>query len=380
MKNVLIYSDEISQVEYDPNHPFKPGRGKHLMELLNRYSLLDAEGLEVIAPRPLPEELLTLFHTGFYIDLLKRADEGEFRLEMLEAGLGTGDNPIFPGMFRFALVSAGGTHQGAMMLDGDEARFVFNPIGGFHHAGKDHAGGFCYVNDIAIAISDLLRRDRRIVYIDIDVHHGNGVESAFYRTDKVLTISIHESGRTLYPWSGFEDQTGEGEGAGFNVNIPLLKGTDDEVYVYAFESVVPPLVKNFKPDIVFAQVGGDTHREDPLAHFNLTSNGYKQVIRMINDISPKVMATGGGGYNVYKTPALWALAWAVFCGLEPRDHFAGVVGGMMYGPESHAGSLEDAPFVSRGAEKDACFEHARDMVRSIKKNVFPVHGIQGGAE
>lgn len=146
--------------------------------------------------------------------------------------------------------------------------------------------------------------------------------------------------------------------------------------MYAFESIVPPLIESFKPDIVFAQIGGDAHREDPLAHFRLTSNGYKKAVRIINDISPKILAIGGGGYNEYKTAALWTLAWAVFCGLEPCDHYAGVVGGMMYGPEAHAGRLEDEPFVANGVDKDESFAHARDVVAYIKKNVFPVHGIR----
>ncbi len=374
--NVLVYSDQITRVEYDPNHPFKPGRGKQFMDLLQRYSLIHEENQRILEPEPLPEELLYLFHTRYYIELFRKADEGNFSVEMFAAGLGTGDNPVFPGMYRFALVCSGGTLQGARMLERGEARFVFNPIGGFHHAGKDHAGGFCYINDIAIAILDLVSRGKRIAYIDIDVHHGNGVESAFYASDRVLTISIHESGKTLYPWSGFENEIGTGAGTGYNVNIPLEKGSDDEVYEFAFESIVPPLIERFAPDVVFAQIGGDTHREDPLAHLQLTSNGYKKTVKRINDISPKIMATGGGGYNVYKTSALWTLAWAVFCGIEPRDHYAGVVGGMMYGPEAQAGSLEDPPFAAIGVDKDDCFRKARETVDYIKKNVFPVHGLR----
>lgn len=375
MYNILMHSDEVSRVEYDPNHPFKPGRGKQLLDLLKRHNLIYEDNQKVISPQPLDESLLLLAHTRYYIDLFKRADEGEFSLEMLEAGLGTGDNPIFRGMYRFALITSGGTWQGAQMLDAGEARFVFNPIGGYHHAGKNHAGGFCYVNDIGIAIMDLIKKGRRVVYIDIDVHHGNGVQDLFYKDDRVLKISIHESGMTLYPWSGFQNEIGADAGRGYNVNIPLLKGTDDEVYVEAFESVVPPLVKAFGPDIVFAQIGGDVHKEDPLAHLRLTSNGYKRVIQIINELSPKIMATGGGGYNVYKTSALWALAWATFCGITPSDHYAGVVGGMMYGPEAHAGSLEDEPFVAKGAEKDEYRRHAAEVVDYIRKQVFPIHGM-----
>ena len=174
MKNILMYSDEISRVEYDPNHPFKPGRGKHLMELLKRYSLIYEDNQQIITPEPLSEELLYLAHTRYYIDLFKRADEGEFRLEMLEAD-STGDNPIFRGMYRFSMITAGGTHQGAMMLMNDEARFVFNPIGDFTTRERI-TRGFCYINDIVIAAADLVRKGKRVAYIDIDVHHGNGAE------------------------------------------------------------------------------------------------------------------------------------------------------------------------------------------------------------
>ena len=234
-----------------------------------------------------------------------------------------------------------------MMLYQGIARFVFNPFGGFHHAGKDHAEGFCYINDIAVAIADLIRKDQRVAYIDIDAHHGNGVQDAFYETDKVLCISLHESGETLYPGTGSEAEIGSKEGVGYNVNIPLRAGTDDELYLFVFQSLVPPLIQNFKPDIVVANIGCDIHRDDPLANLNLTSNGYRSVISMINDLCPKILALGSGGYNLHRTAALWALAWAEFCGLQPQDLHAGLVGGMMYGPETGAGQLDDPPICCR---------------------------------
>ncbi|MCP4130826.1 MAG: acetoin utilization protein AcuC, partial [bacterium] len=241
--------------------------------------------------------------------------------------------------------------------------------------GKDHAEGFCYVNDIALAITECLKKGCRVAYIDIDVHHGNGIQDAFYGNKNVLTISLHESGRSLYPGSGFENETGINEGLGYTVNIPLLKGSDDEVYLYAFESLVPQLVTNYKPHIVFAEIGGDTHIEDPLANLALTSNSYKEVIGIINKISPKIMATGGGGYNPSKTAALWTLAWAAFCGIEPEDHFAGSIGGMMYGPETDSGNLDDAPYYAPKVEKDRTLHHAENIVAAIRDTVFPIHGL-----
>jgi acetoin utilization protein AcuC len=376
IRNILIYSDKLASFEYSENHPFKPSRAKQFLDLLIRYSLIFEPNQRIIEPEPLREELLYLFHDREYIELLKTFDKGKYTIEMYGAGLGTEDNPVIDGIYEFSLAASGGTYQGAMMLLNNEALFVFNPLGGFHHAGRNHAEGFCYINDIAITISDLVRKGQRVVYIDIDVHHGNGVQDAFYDSDRVFTISLHESGKSLYPWSGFEDGIGMRDGRGYNINIPLLRGTDDEVYLYAFESIVPPLVKKFNPDIVCVEIGGDAHREDPLAHLNLTSNGYMKVVNMIKEFSPKLLALGGGGYNVFKTAALWALAWAVICGLEPKDNYAGLVGGMMYGPETESGSLQDEPFVLTGEEKKNCFKHAKTVVRFIQELLFPLHGIK----
>lgn len=375
LTNALMYSYDLARQEYKPTHPFKPMRARLMFELLNRYGLISEENQRIIEPPIMNEELLYLFHTREYIELLKRGEKGEFTVEMLHAGLGTQDNPVFKSMFQYALAASSGTYEGAMMLYRGDARFVFNPFGGFHHAGNDHAEGFCYINDIAVAVADLVEKGQRVAYVDIDAHHGNGVQDAFYETDRVLTISLHESGETLYPGTGSEVEMGIGEGTGYSVNIPLLAGTDDEVYLLAFKSLVPLLIENFRPDIVVANIGCDTHRDDPLSHLNMTSNGYKKVLSLINDLSLKILALGSGGYNIQKTAALWTLAWAIFCGLEPQDLQAGLVGGMMYGPETNAGQLDDSQYIIEGWEKDLCMAHARRVIDHIKGNIFPLHGI-----
>ncbi|OPY73852.1 MAG: Acetoin utilization protein AcuC [Syntrophorhabdus sp. PtaU1.Bin002] len=377
MLNVLLHSNELANSEYRPNHPFKPARARLLLELLNRYALLDHVNQKIVEPTPLDEELLYLFHTKEYIDILKRAENGEFTVDMLQAGLGTTDNPVFPSMFRLALLASGATYEGAMLIFRNVARMAFNPIGGFHHAGRDHAEGFCYINDIAIAIADLVRKGQRVAYIDIDAHHGNGVQDAFFDTNRVLNISLHESGKTLYPGTGFETEIGSGEGTGYTVNIPFQAETDDEVYLFTFDALVPPLVKAFNPDIVFTVIGADAHKDDPLAHLNLTSNAYKHIVTLLSQISPKIMAVGAGGYNVHRAVSLWTLAWAAFCGLEPVDLHAGLIGGMMYGPEANAGSLEDPPYTINGLNKDLCLDHAKRVVQFIQDHVFPIHGIVG---
>jgi acetoin utilization protein AcuC len=372
---VLIYGDELAGAEYSESHPFKPFRAKIFHELLHRYYNLQVDGFRVKTPEPLEEELLYLFHARPYIDLLKRAGRGEFDQAMLSAGLGSDENPIFKGMFDLALMVAGGTYQGAMTLADGEAETVFDPVAGFHHAKRDHASGFCYVNDVVIAITALVRMGFRVASVDVDVHHGDGVQEAFYATDRVLTVSVHESGTTLFPGTGFETEIGSDAGKGYNVNIPLRAGTDDDIYFSAFESIVPPLVESFRPDMVFAVIGGDVHREDFLAHLNVTSNGYKRVVSRIKSLSSRILAMGGGGYNIYRTAALWAVAWSILSGMEPEDKFSGLVGGMMYGPEAKAGSLEEKPFLLEGREKELCAEHADRVVSYIKENVFPIHGL-----
>jgi len=376
VRNVLMYSSHLAQQEYKPSHPFKPMRAKLMYELLNRYDLISGENQIIVEPQLMDENLLYLFHTREYIELLKKGEKGELSVEMLHAGLGTDDNPLFSTMYQYALSASSATFQGATMLFRGDARFVFNPFGGFHHAERNHAGGFCYINDIAIAITWLVNAGQKVAYIDIDAHHGNGVQDAFYETNRVLTLSFHESGETLYPGSGSEGEMGSGEGAGYNINVPLLAGTDDEVYLLAFESLVPPLVRSFKPDVLVACIGCDTHWKDPLTHLNLTSNGYKKAISIMNALSPKILALGSGGYNVLKTAALWTLAWAEFSGLQPRDLYLGQVGGVMYGPEAGAGQLDDPPFIVRGQAKEHCIAHTLRVVDFVKDNIFPLHGMK----
>lgn len=375
IQNILFYSDSLASFNYGANHPFKPIRAKFFYELLNRYSLIFEPNQKTILPIKLDDKLLLLFHTAKYVELLRLCNRGEYTLEMLDAGIGNSDNPVVSGMLDFALGAAGATYEGAMIIAKGEAQFVFNPHGGFHHARKDFAEGFCYVNDIAIAITALMNQGKRIAYCDIDVHHGNGVQEAFYEDDRVLTISLHESGRSLYPWSGFEDEIGIGKGKGFNVNIPFHSGADDAIYLSVFDEIVPSLVAAFKPDILFIECGGDAHKDDPLAHLNLTSRSFETVLKELKDLCPRIIATGGGGYDVHKTAAIWALTWATLCGIKITDSFAGLVGGMMYGPEARISILEDDSFTITGPEKQICREEADRVVAYIKKEIFPIHGI-----
>jgi acetoin utilization protein AcuC len=376
--SVFVYSDEMSWFDFGPDHPFKPERASKTYELCTRYGVMNHPWIQILEPRPLDPSLLALFHDFTYLSLLREASQGRFRLEMLERGLGTADNPILCGIYDWSLRAAGGTQEAmAYLLDG-RALVAFNPLGGFHHAMAEHAEGFCYINDIVIGIKDALQRfpGLKIAFLDLDAHHGNGVQAPFYKDPRVLFISLHETGRTLYPWSGNETDMGEGEGRGFTVNVPLEPGTDDEVYGYVFDAVVPPLVRAFSPDLMVALLGADTLISDPLTHLKLTNNGYQKTVGTIMDLCPKILGLGGGGYDLYRTARCWTLAWALLNHLEPMDEFAGLVGGMMFGPEMEVGSLYDHPYLSTGEVKEKAFEEGRRVVAHIQKEIFPFHGLR----
>jgi acetoin utilization protein AcuC len=375
--SIFVYSDELAWFDFGSDHYFKPERASKTYELCNRYGLMNHEWMKILNPQSIDESVLASFHEEGYLACLKTAGKGEPTLELLERGLGTPDNPILPGIFDWSLRVTGGTVEAMDCILQGKALTAFNPLGGFHHARKGSAEGFCYINDIVIAIKEALRKypDIKIIYFDIDAHHGNGVQEAFYDDPRVLFICMHETGKTLYPWSGNETETGEGAGRGFTVNIPLEPGTDDEVFSFAFDEIVPPLIEAFSPDLIVAELGADTLISDPLTHLKLTNNGYMRAIKKVIKLCPRILALGGGGYDLYRTARCWTLAWGALNNLEPVDEFAGLVGGMMFGPELEVGSLFDHSYSSGGEVKAKSVAEAQRVVEYLKKEVFPVHRI-----
>lgn len=373
--SLFVHSRELASFELAPDHPFRPERVSKTMELCLRYGIWDKPWMKLEAPLGVTDEELTRFHDPSYIRVLKEASQGNISLQTLERGLGTKDCPIVPGLYEWAVGIVGGTLVAMRAILEGQAHVAVNLYGGLHHGMPGHAEGFCYLNDIAVSILEALDRGWRVAYLDCDAHHGNGVQEAFYRDSRVLFISIHETGRTLYPWQGWETQLGEGEGYGYNVNLPLEPASDDEVYQMVFNSVVVPLLEAFGPDLLVAQLGADSLISDPLTHLRLTNNGYSHVVRSIAGLGLPILALGGGGYDIYRTARCWTLAWAILNNLEPQDELAGLVGGMMFGPEMEVGSLWDAPHPTQGEAKQKAMEEAARVVRFIEQRVFPIHGI-----
>jgi acetoin utilization protein AcuC len=370
----FIYSDILSKFDYGDDHPFKPIRARNTMELCNRHGLLYAVGVTRPEPSPASRDQLELFHSREYLELLARIEEGEHDLQMLAAGIGTPDCPMLKGIYEFNRLAAGATLLGIDLVLHNEVQRAFNLVGGFHHAGTDHAEGFCYVNDVGVGIASLLEQGVRVAFVDTDAHHCNGVQDRFLEDDRVLTISLHQLSDGFYPETGRVSEYGLRKGRGYSVNLPLAPGTDDEIYVSAFERVVPPLLEAFAPEIVIAEIGADTLISDPLTNLRLTSNGYEAVIKQLCDAAPRLVAVGGGGYDVFRTSNCWTLAFAAMCGIEPEDEFAGLVGGRMYGTE--IGGLRDMQIATRGEVKERAREAAEAAVRQIHEVVFPVLGAR----
>ena len=307
--------------------------------------------------------------------MLRASDSGLAPAIACRYGLGPGDNPIFPGIWDAARLVAGGSLRGARLIADGEVTRAFHFAGGLHHAMRDRASGFCYVNDAVLAILYLRARGLRVAYVDIDAHHGDGVQHAFYDDPNVLTISTHERGDRLFPGTGFVEETGEGDGVGYAVNLPLDVLTSSGIYLPAFEAVVPPLVTKFRPDALVIQLGIDSHRTDPLTHLSLTVQGFTRAVKRLLPLAPRVVALGGGGYDLTNVARAWTAAWAAMNDVDlPRD----------LPRESHRDmqrlgleilSLDDPaealpPDTRRWAE-----EYARRQVGEIQDRIFPLHGL-----
>ncbi|MBO2451494.1 acetoin utilization protein AcuC [Actinomadura barringtoniae] len=306
----VFWDDRLISYDFGPTHPMNPVRVELTMELAREFALLDSGNVDVEEFAPAPEELLRLVHEEAYIAAVKSA--GETGLPEIKYGLGTPDNPVFLGMHEATSLVVGASVAGAEAVWTGQSEHAANISGGLHHALAGAASGFCVYNDPAIAIAWLLRNGaERIAYVDVDVHHGDGVQAAFYDDPRVMTISLHETPRTLFPGTGFPNETGAPGAEGTAVNVALPPGTGDALWLRAFDAIVPPLLREFRPQILVTQHGADAHSLDPLAHLSLSVDGqrtaYEQLHRLAHETAGgRWLATGGGGYELVQVvPRAW---------------------------------------------------------------------------
>ncbi len=372
---VFIHSDEIEKYSYPEDCPFRSERAGKVRRTLDSMGLLSGEGISVVPPRPADRRELKLFHSARYLHTLRKAAKGKWDIEALHMGIGTEDCPIFKGMYEYAVLAAGGTIVGAEMILSGSVDVVFNPSGGYHHALPEKSAGFCYINDNAIACALLAESGKKVLYLDIDVHHGDGLAYGFYDRADIMTISLHENPKMLFPGTGFEDEIGEGPGKGYCVNLPLPVGTYDQAYMHAFDSIVLPLIGVFGPDVIVFELGADTLSGDPLAHLQLTNNTYVKVINRLLSFDKPILATGGGGYHVENTVRAWSLAWTVFSGSDDHVDLSAAMGGVMMESTDWQGGFRDRELPVTDQQRQAVVPALEHSIELVKAKVFPIHGL-----
>ncbi|WP_280384547.1 acetoin utilization protein AcuC [Nocardia wallacei] len=323
----VVWTDRFLDYTWTPEHPMKPARLRFTMALARGLGLL--EGVETLAPGPAGDADLLRIHTPAYVDAVRRAEPPLPGASLPAAppfGLGSADNPIFPQMHEAASVIVGGTLAAAGEIAAGRTRRAVSIGGGMHHAMPAAAAGFCVYNDVAVAISWLLDNGfDRIAYVDVDVHHGDGVQRAFYGDPRVLTVSIHQHPATLWPNTGWPEEIGSGAAEGTALNLAVLPGTRDAQWLRGFHAVVPGALAAFRPQILISQCGVDTHREDPLADLGLTVDGQRAAFAAMRELADRYaegrwLAVGGGGYGLVRVvPRAWThlLAIALDRGIDP---------------------------------------------------------------
>lgn len=299
-----FYDSDVGNYSYGSAHPMKPHRIRMAHSLIMNYGLY--KSMEIYRAKPATRQEMTQFHTDEYVDFLARVTPDNLELfnkEQLKFNVGD-DCPVFDGLFEYCSISGGGSMEGAARLNRGKCDIAINYAGGLHHAKKSEASGFCYVNDIVLGIIELLRYHPRVLYIDIDVHHGDGVEEAFYTTDRVMTVSFHKYGE-FFPGTGELRDIGVGKGKYHAINVPLRDGIDDQTYKNLFEPVMKRVIDWYQPSAIVFQCGGDSLSGDRLGCFNLSMHGHANCVNFIKSFGLPLMIVGGGGYTMRNVSRTW---------------------------------------------------------------------------
>jgi len=379
VKAAIVYDEDFLRYDFGGGHALREVRVELARDLMHAYGLL--EGGDELRPKPAGEAAIRRVHTDEYLSAVRKLSADPNGVSY-EHGLGTADNPVFGGMYEAAALQAGATLLACEEVASGRRARAFNLGGGFHHAMPDKASGFCLLNDLAIGIRSLLDDHgvSRILYVDVDAHHGDGVQWIFYEDPRVLTISLHEDGHYLFPGSGFVDEIGKGKGEGYAVNVPLPPYTRDVSYLFAFQEVVPSLARAFRPEVIVSQLGADAHYLDPLTHLMLTTETYEAVGRILDELSNEMcggrwIAAGGGGYDVTAVPRVWTLLFAQMAGARLDDALPVE---WLKECKRLAGAVPaDKALRDQGkADEESHVPHAaKRTVDELKRLVFPLHGI-----
>jgi acetoin utilization protein AcuC len=391
LPTMVVWDMAMTAYNFGHGHPMAPERMELTARLAKRLGLLDLSHVAVAAPEVASDDELRTVHSAGFVAAVRRVSANP-DLTDFERGLGTEDDPAFAGMHEASARLAGGSLlAAAAILDGSAVRAV-NFGGGMHHAARERASGFCIYNDAALAIRKLLDGGvQRVAYIDVDAHHGDGTQNIFWDDPRVLTVSLHESGLTLFPGTGFANEIGGPNAQGSAVNVALPAGTGDAGWLRAFHAVVPQLIGAFEPEVIVSQHGCDSHRLDPLTHLNISVDGQREAATAVGNLAARYcgnrwIATGGGGYNVVSVvPRSWSHLIAIAAGRPvplrtpvPEDwrQYVQEKYGAAYGVSAPESMGDDVDLWWRSWEVGFDPNDAVDRtVMATRKEVFPLHGL-----
>jgi acetoin utilization protein AcuC len=384
----VAWDERLTEYDFGPGHPLAPVRVELTMRLAGALGVLTAPGVVVAAPERATDAELELVHTPEYIAAVRRAGASGPDAALLRFGLGTPDDPVFAGMHEASALVTGATLAAARAVWRGSAEHAASIAGGLHHAMAGHASGFCVYNDPAIAIAYLLKQGpERIAYVDIDVHHGDGVQAAFYNDPRVLTISLHESPATLFPGTGRPSESGGPDAPGSAVNVALPAGTADAGWLRAFHAIVPPLLRSFRPQVLVSQHGCDTHWLDPLANLELSIDAQRAAHAAIHRLAHETaggrwLLTGGGGYELIQVvPRTWTHLLAEAAGQpvdpaaptpEPWREYVEQRTGRNAPEQMTEGATADYVTFESGVDPDDPVDQA---IIATQRAVFPAHGL-----
>jgi acetoin utilization protein AcuC len=385
----LVRSPLAAAYDFGTGHPMRAARAELAIELAEALGVLQRPTWRQVEAEPADDEQLRLVHDEVYIDVVRSVDRAPAWV-LANYGLGTEDTPVFEGIHEAASAVVGGTLAACQEVWSGRSVHAVSLVGGLHHAMRDAASGFCVYNDAAIGIAELLRAGcARVAYVDLDAHHGDGVEAAFASDPRVLTISLHQDGRTIFPGTGASSDIGHVGAEGYAVNVPLPLGTDDSGWIRAFSGLVPVLVREFAPDVIVTQCGCDAHRNDPLTDLRVSVEGFATAYRLMHELAHEVcdgrwVVVGGGGYDlVSAVPRTWACLLAEISG-EPlpadvmlpeswRD-VAARIGGRA--APSRVGDLDRSPVWQPWDAGDGDPDDLLDRsVAATRHAVLPLHGL-----
>lgn len=370
-----IYSHRFNAFSFGQDHPFKIQRLALTFQLCQELGLLDGKSVDLVECPPAREEDLLVFHRRDYVQALREFSQGEGGRANFMFGLGDVENPVFPGLFEWALLGCGGTLEAVRQVLDQRCRRAFNIAGGWHHAHAARASGFSYVNDAVIAIEEAVRKGRRVAYVDLDAHHGDGVQEAFYDTDRVLTISLHETGKDFFPHTGFPREMGRGQGYGYAANVPLAAHSDDLIFEQAFRRVVLPLLTAYRPDLLVTQLGMDVLLTDPLTRLELTTGSVEYAARCFLHTGLPWVALGGGGYDKINVARGWSLVWAIMTGCSVPDLLPPGFNRLASSLGYHSGRLRDLPHLAHPDDFCRAQDSLERHVAFLERRLFPLHGI-----